>query len=300
MTKQSQKNIQIVKVQVGDVRKKRKARKKTVKRRVPPFGGTGQAPVLGKTEYFTPPMFPTSRAGTQFELPKQQVVEPLQIAEAILARLEMEQQNRQRQRESDEKYDSGQEPVMGRVSQKEYEEELKRLSQAASSPSSSVLESPPSPLLRPKSPLVSAESSSSSSASLEEITRPFLERQSAQELFKMTKEQLGAVPKVRGFPEEFYKRGAPTPREQLANLILGKEQLSLMRRAVSAPQPLEIPKEPLVSAAAASGFNDPTGKFGYRPAKPQQPIVSAEAASSSAASGFNDPTGKFGYKPAKK
>jgi len=291
MTKQSQKNIQIVKVQVGDVRKKRKARKKTVKRRVPPFGGTGQAPVLGKTEYFTPPMFPTSRAGTQFELPKQQVVEPLQIAEAILARLEMEQQNRQRQRESDEKYDSGQEPVMGRVSQKEYEEEIKRLSNLASSPSSSVLESPPSPLLRPKSPLVSAESSSSSSASLEEINRPFLARQSSQELYKIAEEQLGTVPNPWKFTAKSIEAGFPTVKEQLANVILGKEQLSLKRR---------VPQEHLVSAAAASGFNDPTGKFGYRPAKPQQPIVSAEAASSSAASGFNDPTGKFGYKPAKK
>jgi len=63
MTKQSQKNIQIVKVQVGDLKKKRKARKKTVKRRVPPFGGTGLAPVLGLTQY------PANRAGTQIDPP---------------------------------------------------------------------------------------------------------------------------------------------------------------------------------------------------------------------------------------
>lgn len=242
--KQSQKNIQIVKVNIGDLKKKRKARKKTVKRRAPPFGGTGLAPVLGLTQY------PANRAGAPFDPPKQQVVEPLQIAEAILARLEQEQQNRQRQRESDEKYDSGQEPVMGRVSQKEYEEELKRLSQAASSPSSSVAESPPPPLLRPQSPLVSAQASSSSSAVIEEMNRPFLARQSSQELYKIAQEQLGTVPKPWKFTEKSISAGFPTVKEQLANVILGKEQLSLMKRA-----------------EAASGFNDPTGKFGYKPPK---------------------------------
>jgi hypothetical protein len=72
--KQSQKNIQIVKVQVGDLRKKRKVKKKG-KGKSKTIVGTGLQPVMGQTEYFTPPMFPTSRAGTQFEPPKQQVVE---------------------------------------------------------------------------------------------------------------------------------------------------------------------------------------------------------------------------------
>jgi len=73
--KQSQKNIQIVKVQVGDLKRKRKGKKKTKRVKKEVFSGTGLAPVLGQTQYFTPPMFPTSRAGTQFEPPKQQVVE---------------------------------------------------------------------------------------------------------------------------------------------------------------------------------------------------------------------------------
>ena len=72
--KQSQKNIQIVKVQLGDVRKKRKVKRKTKgKKRSEVFSGTGQQPVLGQA--FIPPMFPSSRPGYQFEAPKQQVVE---------------------------------------------------------------------------------------------------------------------------------------------------------------------------------------------------------------------------------
>lgn len=72
--KQSQKNIQIVKVQLGDLRKKRKVKRKTKgKKRSEVFSGTGQQPVLGQA--FIPPMFPSSRPGYQFEAPKQQVVE---------------------------------------------------------------------------------------------------------------------------------------------------------------------------------------------------------------------------------
>lgn len=72
--KQSQKNIQIVKVQVGDLRKKRKARKKG-KGKAKAMVGTGLAPFVGQAQSFFPPMFPTSRAGSQFEPPKLQVVE---------------------------------------------------------------------------------------------------------------------------------------------------------------------------------------------------------------------------------
>lgn len=71
--KQSQKNIQIVKVQVGDLRKKRKVKRKTKGKKREVFSGTGQQPVLGQA--FIPPMFPSSRPGYQFEAPKQQVVE---------------------------------------------------------------------------------------------------------------------------------------------------------------------------------------------------------------------------------
>lgn len=69
--KQSQKNIQIVKVQVGDIRKKRKPKRKTKgKGKAKVFSGTGLAPVLGKTQYDYPPLAPmTSRAGTQFDPP---------------------------------------------------------------------------------------------------------------------------------------------------------------------------------------------------------------------------------------
>lgn len=70
-------NIQIVKVQVGDVRKKRKAKKKGKGKPKKAMVGTGLAPVLGQTQYNYPPFAPmTSRMGTQFEPPKLQVVEP--------------------------------------------------------------------------------------------------------------------------------------------------------------------------------------------------------------------------------
>jgi hypothetical protein len=181
MTKQSQKNIQIVKVQVGDVRKKRKARKKTVKRRVPPFSGTGLAPVLGLTQY------PANRAGTQFDPPNiNRMVDPEWFK-----------------------------------AQKE-----------------------------------------------------FFEKQGTDKL--ITQEEM---------------------RESLDQL---KELQDYMRRKGEAPSPYNIPTSAPIS-------RDPffqEYRFSDTPTRPldrpQQPLVSAEVASSSAGLGFNDPTGKFGYRPAKK
>lgn len=180
--KQSQKNIQIVKVQVGDLRKKRKAKKKG-KGKSKTIVGTGQAPVLGQTQFSYPTAPMASRPGYQFEPPKQQVLEPIQIADLVLSRIKEEQQKRF-------------ENAMRQGSSKPSEEErmaerLRALSKApeewsVSSSSSGVrLEEPSKPLERPRSPLVSAEAASSSS---QQYTRQYLRSLTFSELSKIAKE----------------------------------------------------------------------------------------------------------------
>ncbi len=203
MTKQSQRNIQIVKVQVGDLRRKRKAKKKTKgKKRSEVFSGTGLAPVLGQA--FIPPMFPTSRMGTQFEAPRLQVIEPKK-----------------------------EEPLKDVQSlellKKVLEERARALSKApqdwsaSSSSSSSRLEEPPKPMDKPRSPLVSAEAASSSSdvESNFNLTKPF----TRADLRQLTFKQLNKIRKQLGLglpdPVMSSENAGITAKENLIEILVG-------------------------------------------------------------------------------
>jgi len=182
--KQSQKNIQTVKVIVGDLRRKRKAKKK----------GKGksksskieQQPFAGQAQTFIPSMFPASRAGSQFEPPRQQVVEPQKIADVIIAKLQEEQQRQQSEKLAER----------ARVLSKGPQD----WSASSSSSSGVRLEEPPKPIDRPQQPLVSNQVN---------LERARLRLESVDELNKLRKRlNIGELP-------------AGATKEQLIEVIVG-------------------------------------------------------------------------------
>ena len=150
--KQSQKNIQIVKVQVGDLRKKRKAKKKT--KRSKTIVGTGQAPVLGQTQFSYPTAPMASRPGYQFEPPKQEVVDSkkdnsLKDAETALDQLKLLQERMKAKREPPSPFNEPSPDIRSPYAPGGYWNEIWR-----------GIDTPPQPLERPQQPLVSAQASS--------------------------------------------------------------------------------------------------------------------------------------------
>jgi hypothetical protein len=206
MTKQSQKNIQIVKVQVGDIRKKRKPKRKT-KGKSKVFSGTGLAPVLGQPQYNYPPFAPmTSRAGTQFEPPRLQVVEkkeePLKDEYVqSLDQLKKLQEYMKGKGEAPSPYNVPSE-VPSPFEAGNYWT-VPRFS-----------DTPPQPLVKPQQPLVSAQASSSQELP---FTRANLRQLTFKQLDKIRK-QLG-LPLPEALPST--KNDGLTLKEGLIEIIVG-------------------------------------------------------------------------------
>jgi len=202
------KNIQIVKVQIGDLKKKRKAKKKGKGKAKPKaMVGTGQAPILGQSQYNYPPFAPmTSRAGTQFEPPKIQVVEkkeePLKDEYVqSLDQLKKLQEYMKGKGEAPSPYNVPSE-IPSPFEAGNYWTQYR------------FSDTPPQPLVRPQQPLVSAQSSSS-----QEL--PFTRANLRQLTFKQLnaiRERLG-LPLPEALPST--KNDGLTLKEGLIEIIVG-------------------------------------------------------------------------------